>query len=310
MAHTHHGHQHGHAHHGHAPPDFGRAFLVGVLLNAAYVGLEVTFGLLTGSLALLADAGHNASDVLSLLVAWGAARLAKRPPSGRYTYGLRRSPILASLFNAALLLVAMGGIIWEAVGRSGESAALSGGTVFWVAAVGLVVNTSTALMFARGRDDLNVRGAYLHLLADAGVTLGVMVAGLLIWWTGAAWLDPVISLLIAGVVLWSTWGLLRGALEFSLDAAPENVDLDGVRQYLGALPGVASVHDLHVWPLSTTQTALTAHLVLPRGVAEPDGLLNRTCAELRERFGIEHATLQLETGDHAHPCALAGQETV
>ena len=310
MARTHHGHPHGHHAHDHAPPDFGRAFLVGVVLNAAYVGLEVAFGLLTGSLALLADAGHNASDVLSLLVAWGAAHLAKRPPSGRYTYGLRRSPILASLFNALLLLVAMGGIIWEAVGRFGEPTGPSGGTVFWVAAVGLVVNTGTALMFARGRDDLNVRGAYLHLLADAGVTLGVMVAGLVIWWTGAAWLDPVISLLIAVAVLWSAWGLLRGALEFSLDDAPEGIDLDGIRQYLGALPGVASVHDLHVWPLSTTQTALTAHLVLPQGVAEPDRLLNRTSDELHDRFGIEHATLQLETGDHAHPCALAGHGTV
>ncbi len=305
MAHIHHGHRHVHA-----PGDFGRAFLVGVVLNALYVGLEVTFGLLTGSLALLADAGHNASDVLALLVAWGAARLAERPPSGRYTYGLRRSPILASLFNALLLLVAMGGIIWEAVGRLGERAEPSGGTVFWVAAVGLAVNTGTALMFARGQGDLNVRGAYLHLLADAGVTLGVMVAGLLILWTGAAWLDPTISLVIAGVVLWSTWGLLRGALEFSLDAAPESADLEGIRGYLNGLPGVSDVHDLHVWPLSTTQTALTAHLVIPGGVAEPDGLLSRTCNDLHDRFGIEHATLQLETGDHAHPCALAGHGAV
>jgi cobalt-zinc-cadmium efflux system protein len=199
MAHTHHGHPHDHA-----PRSFGRAFLIGIVLNALYVGLEALFGLLTGSLALLADAGHNASDVLSLLVAWGATVLAHRPPSGRYTYGFRRSPILASLFNALLLLLAMGAIIWEAVGRIGQPADLAGGTVFRVAAVGLMINTGTALLFASGRDDLNVRGAYLHLLADAGVTLGVMVAGLGIAFTGAAWLDPVVSLAIVGVVLWST----------------------------------------------------------------------------------------------------------
>jgi cobalt-zinc-cadmium efflux system protein len=198
---------------------------------------------------------HNASDVLSLLVAWGATILARRPPSGRYTYGFRRSPILASLFNALLLLLAMGGIIWEAVGRFGQPTELSGSTVFWVAAVGLAVNTGTALLFASGKDDLNIRGAYLHLLADAGVTLGVMVAGLGIAFTGAAWLDPVVSLAIAGAVLWSTWGLLRGALEFSLDAAPEGVDLDGIRRYLNALPGVRSVHDLHVAPKHHSDSA-------------------------------------------------------
>lgn len=299
--------QHNHSHgHTHAPASFGRAFLVGILLNALYVGLEVVAGLLTGSLALLADAGHNASDVLSLLVAWGAILLARRPPSGRYTYGLRRSPILASLLNALLLLVAIGVIVAEALERIGQPAQLSGSTIFWVAAVGLVVNTGTALMFASGKDDLNIRGAYLHLLADAGVTLGVMVAGVLIALTGAVWLDPLISLLIAVVVLWSTWGLLRGALEFSLDAAPETIDLEGVQQYLLGIPGVRSVHDLHVWPLSTTETALTAHLVIPQGVPHPDGLLRQTCRELHDRFAIEHATLQLETGDHAHPCSLAG----
>ncbi len=303
------GHSHAQAH-DHAPRSFGRAFAVGIVLNTLYVALEAAFGLLTGSLALLADAGHNASDVLSLLVAWGAIQLAKRPPSGRFTYGFLRSPILASLFNALLLLVAMGAIIWEAVGRIGQPAELPGATVFWVAAVGLVINTGTALMFASGKGDLNVRGAYLHLLADAGVTLGVMVAAAIIFFTGAAWLDPVVSLLIAAVVLWSTWGLLEGALEFSLDAAPETIDLGGIREYLGGLPGVESVHDLHVWPLSTTQTALTAHLVIPGGVSKPDSLLARTCTELHDRYGIEHATLQLETGDGAHPCALAGHNAV
>ena len=304
-------HNHGHNHtHAHAPASFGRAFVVGISLNALYVGLELTFGLITGSLALVADAGHNASDVLSLLVAWGAIIMARRPPSGRYTYGFRRSPILASLFNALLLLVGMGVIIAEAVQRLGQSSEVPGSTVFWVAAVGLVVNTVTALMFASGKSDLNIRGAYLHLLADAGVTLGVMIAGVLIALTGANWLDPLISLVIALVVLWSTWGLLRGALEFSLDAAPETVDLPGIQAYLSGLPGVTSVHDLHVWPLSTTQTALTAHLVIPQGVAEPDSLLHRTCRELHDNFAIEHATLQLETGDHAHPCTLAQQGAV
>lgn len=303
------GHHHAHGH-SHAPASFGRAFAVGITLNAAYVALEVVYGLITGSLALLADAGHNASDVLSLLIAWGAVMLAKRPPGGRYTYGLRRSPILASLLNALLLLVAIGIIVAEAVQRIGNPADISGTTVFWVAAVGLVVNTGTALMFASGTHDLNIRGAYLHLMADAGVTLGVMVAGILIMLTGATWLDPVISLLIAAVVLWSTWGLLRGALEFSLDAAPESIDLVGIEAYLRGLPGVESIHDLHVWPLSTTQTALTAHLVIPGGVARPDSLLHGAARALHDRFAIEHATLQLETGDHAYPCALASKDAL
>lgn len=307
------GHGHGHAHgpggHVHAPADFGRAFAIGIALNVGFVAVEAVYGVLANSVALLADAGHNLSDVLGLAVAWAAAALAKRPPGGRYTYGLRGSSILAALFNAMFLLVAVGAIGWEAVERFGRPEPVAGTTVMVVAGVGILVNGATAMLFAAGRDgDLNVRGAYLHMAADAAVSAGVVLAGLAILATGWSWLDPLVSLAVAAVILWSTWGLLRDALALSLAAAPRHIDPDQVRGYVSGLPGAASVHDLHVWPMSTTETAMTAHLVMPGG-HPGDAFLMRVAEEVKERFGIGHVTLQIETSEDT-VCALAPEHTV
>ena len=290
--------------HAHEPRDFGRAFAIGIALNTAYVALEAGVGFAIGSLGLLADAGHNASDVLSLIVAWTGAKLAQQAPTERFTYGLSRSPILASLFNALLLFGAMAIVAWEAVRRFDDPAPLPGLTIVWVTLAGLVVNVGTALLFVRGREDLNTRSAYLHMMADAGVTLGVLISGLIIAFTGVLWVDPAVSLLIVGVVLWSTWDLFRDAMRLSLDAVPKGIDPREVRQALEALPDVREVHDLHIWAMSTTQTALTAHLVLdsPAPGVTAD-LIHRACRELHERFGIEHPTIQLETGETADACA-------
>lgn len=310
MAHVHHNHSHGHHHgHSHGPGDYGRAFAVGVALNLGFVGLEAGYGLLSGSLALLADAGHNLSDVLGLLLAWGASVLARRRPTARYTYGLRRSSILAALANGVLLLVATGGVAWEAVRRFSSPSPVEGGVVALVAGVGILVNAGTALMFARGsKGDLNVRGAYLHMAADAAVSLGVVLAGLAILATGWGWLDPAVSLLVSAVIVWGTWGLLRDALGLALDAVPPGIEPDAVRTYLAGLPGVAEVHDLHVWGMSTTEAALTAHLVAPGGV--DDAFFARVAKELHDRFGIEHPTIQVEGGSAAHPCGLAAEGAV
>lgn len=315
------GHHHGHDHadhdrhggpgHHHAPADFGRAFLLATGLNLGFVAVQIVFGLAARSLALLADAGHNFGDVLSLLLAWWASRLAKVPPTARRTYGLRRSSILAALANAVLLLVAVGGITWEAVRRFADPAPVAGGTVVWVAAVGIAINTGTALLFLGGRKgDLNVKGAFLHLAADAAVSAGVVVAGVAILFTGWHWLDPVTSLVINAAIVWGTWGLLRDSLNLALDAVPAGINPAEVRAHLAALPGVAAVHDLHIWAVSTTETALTAHLVRPGGAAadDDDALLARAAHELRDRFAIAHVTLQLETGTLA--CRLAPEETV
>ncbi len=287
--------------HAHAPTTYGRAFGLGVALNLGFVLLEWTYGRLSNSLALQADAGHNLSDVLGLLLAWGASVLAQRQPSYRRTYGLRRSTILAALVNAVVLLFAVGTIAWEAIERFQQPAAVAGTTVIVVAAIGIVINTATAMLFLRGQHDLNIRGAFLHMAADAGVSLGVGIAGILIWATGSAWLDPVVSLIVAGVVLLSTWGLLRDSIDLALDAVPRDIDLQAVRAYLRTLPSVAEVHDLHIWGMSTTEAALTAHLVVPDGSAN-DALLTRAEQELHDRFGIEHATLQIETSRHCDGC--------
>ena len=270
--------------------------------------MQVVFGLAAHSLALLADAGHNLSDVFGLLLAWWASRLVKTRPTARRTYGLGRSSILAALANAVFLLVAVGGITWEAVRRFSDPAPVAGSTVIWVAAVGIAVNLGTALLFMAGRKgDLNVRGAFLHMAADAAVSAGVVVAGVAILFTGWHWLDPVTSLAINAVIVWGTWGLLRDALNLALDAVPEGINPAEVRDYLAALPGVTAVHDLHIWAMSTTETALTAHLVRPDAGLD-DGLLAHAGEELRERFAIGHATLQLETV--ALDCRLAPEETV
>ncbi len=298
--HDHQGHGHGHSH---APTDFGRAFAIGTVLNLGFVLLEGLAGIATGSMALLADAGHNLSDVLGLLIAWGGASLAKRPASRRFTYGLSSSTILGALANAVLLLFAVGAIALEAVRRFGDPSPVPGGTVMIVAGIGIVVNTATALLFLRGRKhDLNIRGAYLHMAADAAVSAGVVMGGALILLTGKAWIDPALSLLIVAVILWSTWGLLRDSVVMALHAVPPGMDAEEVEAALAALPGVARVHDLHIWPMSTTQVALTAHLQMPGG-HPGDAFLNDAQSRLAHDFGIGHATLQIEIGD-GNPCRL------
>lgn len=308
MAHDH-GHEHGHSHgvggHSHAPASFGKAFAIGIILNAGYVVAEVIYGRLAHSVALVADAGHNLGDVLGLLFAWGASYLVTRPPSGKHTYGFRASSILAALVNAVVLLVTIGGIAWEAIRRLLHPSDVAGGIVIWVAAAGILVNGITALLFLSGRKgDLNIRGAFVHMAGDAGIAFGVVLAGFAILITGLRWIDPVVSLIIVAIILHSTWSLLRDSVNLALDAVPEGIKIDAVRSYLERLPDVTEVHDLHIWAMSTTETALTAHMVIPE-VADHDGLLARCCEELHDQFGIEHATLQLESGNAAHPCARA-----
>ena len=297
-AHSHghdHRHHHGHGHgHSHAPASFGRAFLIGVVLNTAFVALEAGYGVISGSMALVADAGHNLSDVLALLLAWGASVAAQRPASGRFTYGYKSSTILAALANAMLLLVAIGGIGFETVHRFLYPSPVAGGTMAVVAGIGIAVNAGTAMLFLRGRhDDINIRGAFLHMAADALVSLGVVVAGLLIMATGALWIDPVTSLAIIAVITWSTWGLLKDSVKLGLQAVPPGISNDKVRGYLAGLTGVTAVHDLHIWPMSTTETALTAHLVMPGG-HPGDDFLRAVADELRHHHRIGHATLQIE----------------
>ncbi|QDU38575.1 Cadmium, cobalt and zinc/H(+)-K(+) antiporter [Maioricimonas rarisocia] len=296
-----HSHQH-HGHHHHGPADYGKAFAVGVVLNVIYIIVEAVFGWMVGSLALLADAGHNLSDVFGLLLAWGGAWLASLKPTRRFTYGWRSSSIFSALINGMILMIAVGGIVWEAIRRFGEPQSVSGSTVMWVAGVGVVINTATALLFVRGRKgDVNVRGAFLHMAADAAVSLGVVLGGLGILLSGWTWIDPVISLIVAVVILWSTWGLLRESVELALHAVPAGIDPEEVEEYLGSLPGVAEVHDLHIWAMSTTETALTAHLVKPQ-IDNEDQLLHSAAQGLRERFRIHHVTIQVERSNDGEPC--------
>ena len=303
-----HGHDHGHGHghgHVHAPADFNRAFAIGVLLNSAFVLIEAGFGLWSGSLALVADAGHNLSDVMSLLIAWGAAYMSKLPASGRYTYGYKSSSILAALANAGLLLIAIGAILFETIDRLFDPAPVEGWTMIAVATVGIAINGGTALMFMRGRKhDINIRGAFLHMAADMLVSVGVVVAGVAILLTGEWWIDPVTSLIIVMVIALGTWGLLRDSVKMGLLAVPEKIDEAAVRAYLAGLPGVTAAHDLHIWPMSTTETALTVHLVMPGGYPG-DSFLHDLAHELEHGFSIEHATVQIETGAAEH-CADCG----
>ncbi len=305
---AHEGHA-GHGHH-HAPASFGRAFAIGVGLNLSFVVVEAIWGVLSHSLALLADAGHNLGDVLGLLLAWGSIVLARRVPTERRTYGLRRSTTLAALFNAVLLLMGVGAIVWEAVGRLRNPAPVAAGTLIWVAAIGIAVNTATALLFAAGRKgDLNIRGAFLHMAADAAVSLGVVLAGFAILATGWEWLDPAVSLLISVVILAGTAGLLRDSFNLALDAVPPGIRVSEVKKFLESLPQVCEVHDLHVWGMSTTETAMTAHLVMPN--RQPDDCFYRDAArEMHDRFGIEHVTLQVENGDPDTPCRQAPDHVV
>jgi cobalt-zinc-cadmium efflux system protein len=290
-----------HDHH-HAIPDYNRAFAVGVTLNVVFVVVEVFFGVLADSLALITDAGHNLSDVLGLLLAWGASYLAGKQPSLRRTYGYSRATILASMFSGLLLLAAVVLISWEAVERILEPSEPAGQTIMVVAGIGVVINSVTAWFFVSGKDhDLNIRGAYLHMAADALVSLGVVVSGFVIWKFGLRWFDPLSSLLIAAVIFWSTWDLLRESLNHALDAVPRDLDPTEVRQWLSDQPGVAGLHDLHIWPMSTTETALTAHLIMPEPPTD-DGFLHQLARLLQEKFRISHATFQVERGDKDHPC--------
>ena len=306
--HHHDHHHHDHHHHGHHDAK-GRAFALAVVLNLGFTVAEVAAGIISGSMALIADAGHNLSDVLALLLAWGANSLAARPPSERFTYGLKSSSILAAIANAALLWLALGAILVETLRRLADPAPVEGATMMIVAAIGIVINGFSAWLFARGRkSDLNVRAAFLHLVADAAVSAGVVIAGLGVLLTGIALIDPVTSLVICAVIGWSSWGLLKDSLRMGLLAAPEGIDVGEVRTFLSSQPGVSAVHDLHVWPMSTTETALTAHLVMPGGLPGDD-FLHEVGHALHERFGIGHPTIQIEMAGSAE-CALESETVV
>ena len=303
-------HRDGHAHaHRQEPADYGRAFAVGVTLNVLLVIAQAVYGIRANSVALLADAAHNLGDVLGLLLAWGATILARQLPSGRFTYGLRSSSILAALANGAVLLLATGGIAWEAIQRFAQPEPVAGTTVIVVAALGIAVNTATALLFVSGRKgDLNIRGAFIHMAADAVVSLGVVVAGIGIVYTGWLWLDPVTSLMISVVIVAGTWGLLRDSLRLALHAVPQGIETERVRAFLAGERGVVEVHDLHIWAMSTTDNALTAHLVMPGG-HPGDEFIARITEQLEHRFNIGHATIQVET-DASRACALAPDHVV
>jgi cobalt-zinc-cadmium efflux system protein len=298
-------HSHGNSDHSHPPANFNRAFAIGIALNIVFVGIEAFYGWRINSLALLADAGHNLSDVAGLVLAWASALAVKLHPDARHTYGWKRATILAAFANSSLLLAAMGGLTWEAIGRlmSGDvSLQEQGVTIMVVAGIGIGINTATALLFMRGGNDLNIRGAFLHMAADALVSAGVVVAGGLTLWMGWVWLDPVVSLLIAAVILWGTWGLFKQSLHLLFDGVPDSVDTQAVRQLLLGLPKVSEVHDLHVWAMGTSQIALTAHLVTD--TTDSAALLHEAQEELHEHFEIRHVTLQLETPAYAQTCGL------
>ena len=290
------------AHHDHTPTDYGWAFGIGVILNISFVAIEAGYGWWANSLALLADAGHNLSDVLGLLIAWGGYALSKVAPSRQRTYGWRGSTILAAMFNALILLIAVGAIAWEAIGRLAQPNEVASTVVIVVAAIGVVINTITAMLFVRGRkNDLNIRGAYLHMAADALLSLAVVAAGILIAWTSWLWIDPVTSLVIAIVILVGTWGLLKESVNLALHAVPDGIDIDALHQFLNQIPGVTQVHDVHVWAMSTTEVAMTAHLVKPTNTND-DQLLRETADSLHHRFNIGHTTIQIERDVNVADC--------
>jgi len=294
---------HAHHHEHHAAPDYNRAFAIGVALNVTFVVIEAYYGAVADSLALITDAGHNLSDVLGLLLAWGANYLAGKQPSLRRTYGYTRATILASMFSGMLLLAVVMIIGWEALQRFVLPPEPAGQTIMVVAAIGVAINSVTAWLFLSGKDhDLNIRGAYLHMSADALVSLGVVVSGFVIWKFGLVWFDPLVSLLVAVVILVSTWGLLRDSMNLAIDGVPRNIDPQEIRSWLVAQTGVDDLHDLHIWPTSTTNTALTAHLLMPQPPTD-DAFLHELASELKRRFGISHATFQVEMGGLDIRCA-------
>jgi cobalt-zinc-cadmium efflux system protein len=310
MSHDHHGHGHARSHAHPTPSDYGRAFAIGIGLNVGYVVIEAGYGVFSGSLALIADAGHNLGDVLGLGLSWGAAMLGRRGPSSRFTYGLGSTSILAALGNALILLVVTGGVSWEAILRLAHPVGVAGAAIAWVASAGIAVNGVTALLFMRGREhDLNLKSAFVHMAADALIALGVVLAGIAIAWTGWAWLDPAVGLAVSAVIVYGTWDLVKQAVGLALDAVPGGVDPAAVRAHLSALPGVTALHDLHIWGMSTTETALTCHLVMPGG-HPGDAALAHIAEEIEHRFGIRHATIQIELGDTDEACALTPEHVV
>ncbi len=284
--------------HSHGYTNYGKAFAIGIGLNVIYIAVEVFYGLSANSSALLADAGHNVSDVLSLILAWAATWVAEKRPSGKYTYGLRKTTVMASLVNGVLIIAAGGIITWEAIDKLQHPVAVPGNIIMLVAGIGVVINTMTALLFMKGQSDLNIKGAFLHMAADAGVSLGVVLGGLLIKLTGIAWIDPVLSFIIVAVIVYSAWGLLADSVKLALDAVPENISLDEVKAFLESTEGVEEVHDLHIWAMSTTETALTVHLVVPG--EHNDQFLYDVRERLHEQFEITHTTLQIEKGFDDH----------
>ena len=306
-----HSHEGGHSHtHSHAPKSFNRAFAIGVTLNLGFVLVEALFGVLSNSLALLADAGHNLSDVLGLLLAWGANVLVQKRPTRRHTYGFRRTSVMAALLNALFLLIAVAVIAWEALLRLADPQPIASGTVIVVAGIGIAINAYTAWLFMSGKDhDLNIRGAYLHMAADAAISLGVVLAAVVMFYSDWLWLDPLVSIAIAVIIAFGTWGLLRESVNLSLDAVPAHIQPDKVQAYLESLPGISEVHDLHIWAMSTTEVALTAHLVKPDGNLD-DKLLTEIAEELQEHFAIQHTTLQFERGNQCAPCRQAPAEAL
>lgn len=306
--HCEHSHSNGHSH-DHGTCNYGRTFVIAITLNTAFVVFEFAYGFIANSTALVADAGHNLSDVLGLLLAWGAVILARKVPNGRYTYGLRSTSILSALINATFLLVACGAIAWEAIQRFSQSPAVAGLTVTLVAGIGIVINGLSAALFLKGnKDDLNIRGAYLHMAADAAISAGVVAAGFVMMFTGWYWLDPVSSLLIVTVIVIGTWDLLRDSLQLALSAVPAHINAEAVETYLRQCHGVTDIHDLHIWGMSTTESALTVHLVIPAGYPG-DAFMDDLMLVLKEKFFIQHSTLQIEQGTTSHACSLQPSTT-
>jgi cobalt-zinc-cadmium efflux system protein len=302
-----HGHAHGHHHHHGDPSTHGRAFAIAIVLNSVFVAIEFIYGFIANSTALMADAGHNLSDVLGLMLAWVAAILAKRLPDGRYTYGMRSSSMLAALFNSMLLMLACGAIAWEAVQQLLHPLPVAGVTVSVVAAVGIAINGFSAWLFMAGsKDDINIRGAYLHMAADAAISLGVLLAGLAVMYTGWSWLDPLVSISIVAIIAWSTWSLLKMSLRMMMAAVPDGVNHADVERFLRGRDGVSDIHDLHIWAMSTTETALTVHLVMPNGYPG-DVAMDTITDQLKHDYAIHHCTLQIEQGTTVHACSLHDQ---